>query len=81
MRLLTLTSFIGQFVHLVERKTHDVQNYVHLCHQGYKIYVDIMTGENCSQFRLLTWTSFIGRFFNSVRGEGMGKGGGGASSF
>ena len=72
MKLLTLTSFIGQFVHLVERKTHAVQNYVHLCHQGYKIYVDIMTGENCCQFRLLTWISLIGQFVHQMKEEGMG---------
>ena len=28
---------------------------------GCRIYVDIMTGQNCRQFRLLTWTSFIGQ--------------------
>ena len=43
---------------------------------GYKIYVDIITGENCRQFRLLTWTSLIGQFVYPVWGEGCGKGGG-----
>ena len=33
---------------------------------GYRIYVDIMTGEKCSQFRLLTWISFIGQFVHPV---------------
>ena len=37
---------------------------------GYKIYVDIMTGENCPQFMLLAW-SFIGQFINPLVGEGM----------
>ena len=38
---------------------------------GYKIYVDIMTGENCRQFRLKTWNLFIGQFVYPVGGEGM----------
>ena len=37
----------------------------------YRIYVDIMTRENCRQIRLLTWTSFIGQFVHPVGGEGM----------
>ena len=49
---------------------------------GYRIYVDIMTGENCCQFRLLTWNSFIGQFVYPVGGEGMSKyGGWGVSLF
>ena len=39
---------------------------------GYRIYVDIISGENCHHFRLLTLTSFIGQFVNPVGGEGMG---------
>ena len=35
---------------------------------GYRIYVDIMTGE---KFRLLTWTSLIVYFVHPVRGEGI----------
>ena len=35
---------------------------------GYRIYVDIMTRENCRQFRLLTWNSFIGQFVPTVGG-------------
>ena len=34
--------------------------------------MDIMTGENCRQFRLLTGTSFIGQFVHTVGGEAMG---------
>ena len=30
------------------------------------IYVDIMTGENCLQFRLLTLTSFVGMLVPTV---------------
>ena len=45
---------------------------------GYRIYVDIMTGENCRQFRLLTWTSFIGQLvFHYARGDGVKWVGGG----
>ncbi len=33
---------------------------------GYRIYVDIMTGKNCNQFRLLTWILFIGQFVHSL---------------
>ena len=33
---------------------------------GYRIYVDIMTGENCRKFWLLTWTSSIGQFVHPV---------------
>ena len=40
---------------------------------GYRIYLDIMTGENCRQFRLLTWTSFIVQFVQLLGGEGMGS--------
>ena len=32
-------------------------------------YMDIMTWENCLQFRLLAWTSFIGQFIHPVGGE------------
>ncbi len=32
------------------------------------MYMDIMTRENCRQFRLLTWTSFIGQFVDLVGG-------------
>ena len=39
---------------------------------GYRIYVDIMKGKNCRQFRLLTWNSFIGKFVLPVGGEGIG---------
>ena len=38
---------------------------------GYWIYVDILTGKTCCQFRLLTWTSFIGQFVHLRGGEGM----------
>ena len=41
---------------------------------GYRIYVNIMTGENWRQFRLLT--SFIGQFVHTVGGEGVYGGGG-----
>ena len=34
---------------------------------GYRIYVDNMTGE---KFRLLTWISFIGQFVHPVGGGG-----------
>ena len=34
-------------------------------------YVDIMTGENCREFKLLKWTSLIGQFAHPVGGEGM----------
>ena len=37
---------------------------------GYKIYLDIMTGENCRQYRLITG-SLIGQFIYPVGGEGM----------
>ena len=43
---------------------------------GYRIYVDILTGKNYSQFWLLTWTPFIGQFVNPVVREGRGKEGG-----
>ena len=43
---------------------------------GYRIYVDIITGGNCRQFRLLTWLSLIGPFFHPVGGGGYGKGAG-----
>ena len=36
-----------------------------------KVFVDIMTGENCPLFRLLTWTSLIGEFVYPVLREGM----------
>ena len=39
---------------------------------GYIIYVDIMTGENCRQFSFLIWISCIGQFVYPVEGEGMG---------
>ena len=35
----------------------------------YRIYVDIMTGGNYGQFRLLTRTSFIVQFVYTVGGE------------
>ena len=35
-------------------------------------YVDILTGENFRQFRLLQWTAFIGRFDHPVGGRGKG---------
>ena len=41
-------------------------------YNGYTIYVDIMTGENCLQFRLLTLIYFIGQFFLSISSEGYG---------
>ena len=41
-------------------------------YNGYRIYVDIRTGENCCQFRLLTWTAFIGQFIDPVGVEEMG---------
>ena len=37
-----------------------------LNYNGYRIYVDIMTGK-----KLLTWTTLIGQFVNPERGEGM----------
>ena len=37
---------------------------------GYRIYVDIITGKKCRQFRLLT---FIGQFVHPVGGKGWGK--------
>ena len=40
------------------------------------MYGDIMTGENCRQFRLLTWTSLNGQFIHPVGGKEWGKGGG-----
>ena len=36
---------------------------------GYRIYVDIMTGGKCRQFSLLTWISLIGKFVHPLRGE------------
>ena len=42
---------------------------------GYRVYVDIMTGEKLSsiyEFRLLTWTKLIGQFVHPVGGEGIG---------
>ena len=38
----------------------------------YRIYVDIMTGENCRQLRLLFTLSYIGQFVHSIRGDGIG---------
>ena len=40
---------------------------------GYKIYMDIMTGKNCRQFRLLTWTfwSTFVQFVHPVEGDGV----------
>ena len=43
---------------------------------GYRIDVDIITGENCLQFRLLTWTSLIVQFVYPACGGGWGKRGG-----
>ena len=34
-------------------------------------YVDIWTGRNFRQFRLLIWTSFIGQFGDKIRVEDM----------
>ena len=42
-----------------------------LTHNGYIIYVDIMTGENF-QLMLLTWNSLNGQFVHPVRGDVMG---------
>ena len=39
---------------------------------GHRIFVDIMTGENLRQFRLLTWILLIGQFVPPVGEEGMG---------
>ena len=38
-----------------------------------KRYMDIMTGDNCRQFRLITWTLFIGQFVHPLGGEGIGE--------
>ena len=38
---------------------------------GYKIYVDILTGEKYRQFRLLKWTSIIGLFVHPLKVEEM----------
>ena len=47
-----------------------------LYNNGYRIYVDIMTGETCRQFSLLTWTLFIGQFVHQVGGGVKGGYGG-----
>ena len=52
---------------------------------GYRMYVDIMTGGN-RQFMLLIWNSFISLFVDPVREEAMGfrgwiGGGGGGRCF
>ena len=41
----------------------------------HRIYVDIMTGENCRQFKLLTQNSSIGQFDHLVGSRGWSKGG------
>ena len=41
-------------------------------YNGYRIYMDIITGENC-QYRLLFPPSFIGQFVYPLGGKGMGK--------
>ena len=41
-------------------------------YNGYRIYVDIMTGENCRQFTLLTFIYLIGQFFHPVGVDGLG---------
>ena len=46
----------------------------HGCKNGCKIYMDIMTGKNCRQLRLLTWTSFIYQFVNPIKRRGEGGG-------
>ena len=33
--------------------------------------MDIMTGGNCSQFRVLIWNSFIGQVVHPLGGKGM----------
>ena len=38
-------------------------------YNGYRIYVDIMTGEKLSSIRLLTWNSFIGQIDHPVGEE------------
>ena len=43
---------------------------------GCRIFMDIMTWENCRQFSLLAWNSFIGQFVDPVGGKGMEKRGG-----
>ena len=39
---------------------------------GYRIYVDIMTGENWRSFRLPAWTSLNVQFVHPVEEKGMG---------
>ena len=39
---------------------------------GCRIYVDIMTGKNCCQSRLLTWSSLISEVIHLAGGEGIG---------
>ena len=39
---------------------------------GCRIYMDILAGKNCRQFRLLTWNSCIGQLVHQLKGEVIG---------
>ena len=58
------------FLRIVNIKLTSIAN---PCINGYRIYVDIMTGEKLS-FRLLTRTSFIGQFVLPVGGDDIDGG-------
>ena len=45
---------------------------IHLHKMGFRIYVDIMTGKSCRQFRLIGPLSFIGQFVYPVGEEVIG---------
>ena len=63
-RLLTWTSFIGQFIQKKKRWSGDGYDYVDHFSTSFAL-------NNCLQFRLLTWTSFIVLLVDSVGGKGF----------
>ena len=73
MILLTVKLLIGygyDYNYLVEGTTTLSRDIAIKMRNGYRINVDIMTGEIYRQIRLLTWTSFIGQFINPVGNGG-----------
>ena len=52
-----------------------------MVYNGYSIYMDILKGKICRQFRLLIWNSIIGQFVHPVGGGGVNCVAGGYSYF
>ena len=62
----------GKHIYTDRQIEGQINRYIVQLDNGFRIYIDIMTGKKWRQFSLLTGNSFVGQFVHPVGRDGMG---------